>query len=364
MTQSTVLIMAAGTGGHIYPALTVAKLLQANNIDVQWLGTPSGMENDVLADTGIRLHRLPVNGLRGKGLLALVAAPFMLLRSFWQAMSLIRQLRPCCVLGMGGYVAGPGGLAAWISGRPLVIHEQNAVAGTTNRLLAPIATRVLESFPDTFAKSRRAVCTGNPVRAEIVAMRSGDRSYDGERPLQLLVLGGSLGAAAVNALVVDALAGLKDDLVVHVLHQSGKLKLDDTRSAYAAAGLSGDGQYRIVPFIDDMPAAYQWADLVVCRAGAGTLAELAVAGLPSILVPYPYAIDDHQSVNAGHLVSAGAAQMYSQQALTAEKLSSVLLRLAAAPDQLRAMALAARGLAMPDAGSRLMSVCMEVCNDR
>lgn len=364
MTQSTVLIMAAGTGGHIFPALTVAKLLQANDIDVQWLGTPAGMENDVLADTDIRLHRLPVNGLRGKGLLAQVVAPVMLLRSFWQAMLLIRQLRPCCVLGMGGYVAGPGGLAAWLSGRPLVIHEQNAVAGTTNRLLAPIATRVLESFPSTFVKSRRAVCTGNPVRAEIVALQPGGQDYDGERPLQLLVLGGSLGAAAVNALMVGALAGLQNKSAVHVLHQSGKLKLEETRSAYRAAGLSCDMQYRIVPFIDDMPAAYQWADLVVCRAGAGTLAELAVAGLPSILVPFPFAIDDHQSVNASYLVSAGAAQMYSQQELTAEKLGSVLLELAAAPDQLRTMALAARGLAMPDAGNHLMSVCMEACNDR
>lgn len=366
MTQRTVLIMAAGTGGHIFPALSIARCLQASGVQVEWLGTPAGMENDVLRDTDIALNRLSVNGLRGKGRAALLKAPFMLLRSIWQAVQLLRRVQPCCVLGMGGYVTGPGGIAAWLLRRPLLIHEQNAVAGTSNKLLKPFARRVLEAFPGTFGASSRVVTTGNPVRADIRAMMGeSSPAFDGSRPLRLLVLGGSLGAAAINEQVPRALAasGLNAD----VWHQSGRHKDEQTQLHYRTAGLHDSDEqrekYRVVPFIADMAEAYRWADVVLCRAGAGTLAELAVAGLPSILVPYPHAIDDHQSANARWLSDAGAALLLPQSELNAERLAAVLTSLAEQPQQLQGMAQAARAKAIADATEKVSAICMEMCND-
>jgi len=364
MTPHKILIMAAGTGGHIFPALTIARVLQTQGVVVEWLGTPSGMENDVLRNTGIRLNQLSVSGLRGKGRLALLQAPFMLLRSFWQALVLLRRINPCCVLGMGGYVTGPGGLAAWLLRKPLLIHEQNAVAGTSNRLLRPFAKRVLEAFPGTFQASDRVINTGNPVRADIAALASGDgRScnnvYSGERPLRLLVLGGSLGAAAINQLIPELLA--QRTLAVEVWHQTGTDKFEDTAARYHAACKDLLEQHKVVPFITDMAEAYCWADLVLCRAGAGTLAELAIAGLPSLLVPYPFAIDDHQTANARWLADAGAAELLPQHSLTVEVLGKRITAFIQCPEILRAMADAARAKAVPDAGQKVSSVCMEVC---
>jgi UDP-N-acetylglucosamine--N-acetylmuramyl-(pentapeptide) pyrophosphoryl-undecaprenol N-acetylglucosamine transferase len=365
MTPHKILIMAAGTGGHIFPALTIAGVLQAQGVVVEWLGTSTGMENDVLRNTGIRLNQLSVSGLRGKGRLALLLAPFMLLRSVWQALVLLRRINPCCVLGMGGYVTGPGGLAAWLLRKPLLIHEQNAVAGTSNRLLRPLAKRVLEAFPGTFQATGRVINTGNPVRADIAALaagdgKAGDNVYSGERPLRLLVLGGSLGAAAINQLIPELLS--QRSLAVDIWHQTGRDKFEDTSARYQAARTGLLEQHKVVPFITDMAAAYRWADVVLCRAGAGTLAELAIAGLPSLLVPYPFAIDDHQTANARWLADAGAAELLPQDTLSVEVLGNRIAALIQGPEILRAMANAARAKAVPDAGQKVSAICMEVCD--
>jgi UDP-N-acetylglucosamine--N-acetylmuramyl-(pentapeptide) pyrophosphoryl-undecaprenol N-acetylglucosamine transferase len=362
MTQPTVLIMAAGTGGHIFPALSIARHLQANGVHIEWLGTASGMENDVLIDTNINLNRLTVSGLRGKGGAALLKAPFMLLRSIWQAIQLLRRIKPCCVLGMGGYVTGPGGIAAWVLGRPLIIHEQNAVSGTSNRLLRPFASRVLQAFPGTFPASQKLVSTGNPVRAEIAAIAAQPRTYfDASRPLRLLVLGGSLGAAAINELVPAALAF--KGLDIEVWHQTGRNKLEETVARYQSQGLDNAERYKVVPFISDMAGAYRWADIVLCRAGAGTLAEIAVAGLPSILVPYPHAIDDHQTANARWLADAGAAIVVQQSALSVARLTEILENFLHSPQGLFEMAQAARTKAVSGAGETISAICMEICRD-
>lgn len=362
MTQSTVLIMAAGTGGHIFPALSIARHLQARGVRVEWLGTPSGMENDVLRDTDINLNRLSVNGLRGKGRIAMLKAPFMLLRSVWQAVQLLRRIKPCCVLGMGGYVTGPGGIAAWLLRRPLLIHEQNAVSGTSNRLLRPFADRVLQAFPGTFPASGQLVDTGNPVRTDIAALANEPRHYfDGSRPLRLLVLGGSLGAAAINELVPAAMSS--NTLSVEVWHQTGRNKLEETTAHYQRQGLNNPEQYKVVPFISDMAEAYRWADVVLCRSGAGTLAEIAVAGLPSVLVPYPHAIDDHQTANACWLADAGAAVLVPQPQMDAARLTDILDSFMRSPQRLQTMAQAARAKAVPDAGEKVSAICMEMCND-
>ncbi|TFH71564.1 undecaprenyldiphospho-muramoylpentapeptide beta-N-acetylglucosaminyltransferase [Gammaproteobacteria bacterium LSUCC0112] len=366
MTPQKILIMAAGTGGHIFPALTIARHLQSRGVLVEWLGTPGGMENDVLRDTDIKLNRLSVSGLRGKGRLALVKAPFMLLRSVWQAIVLLRSIDPCCVLGMGGYVTGPGGLAAFLLGKPLVIHEQNAIAGTSNRLLKPLARRVLEAFPGTFPASDRVINTGNPVRSDIAVMAAHKQTnesapFSGERALRLLVLGGSLGAAAINLIVPEL---LKDKtLAIDVYHQTGKDKFEDTLASYVKAGIDVSTRHKVVPFITDMAQAYGWADIVLCRAGAGTLAEIAVAGLPSLLVPYPYAIDDHQTANARWLADAGAAALLPQNKLTVDLLKETLNGLINSPAQLRAMATAAGFNAVPDAGEKVSAICLETCHD-
>lgn len=364
MRRRTVLIMAAGTGGHIFPALTIARVLQARDIQVEWLGTPAGMENDVLRDTGIKLHRLNVNGLRGKGKLALLKAPFMLLASIWQSLRLLQILQPCCVLGMGGYVTGPGGVAAWLLRRPLVIHEQNAIAGLSNRLLAPLAARVLEAFPGTFNASSKVIHTGNPVRADIAGLDGRQTTATDETAaLRLLVLGGSLGAAAINEVVPQALSGMASSPGIEVRHQTGRNKQESTQAAYQqlAAATGADIRRQVEPFIGDMAAAYAWADLVLCRAGASTVAELAAAGLPSILVPYPHAVDDHQTANARWLVDAGAAELMPQSRLNKDSLQQLLEELMTDKNRRQDMAQRAQSLAIPDAAARISDVCLEVC---
>lgn len=362
MSHPTVLIMAAGTGGHIFPALSVARSLQAAGVKVEWLGTPTGMENDVLSGTDIVLHQLPVRGLRGKRLMSLLTAPFMLLASLWAALKVMRQINPCCVLGMGGYVAGPGGLAAWLSRRPLVLHEQNSVAGTTNRILVPLARAVLQSFDNTFKPSQKLVSTGNPVRADIAALYSKQRAFCKDGRLRVLVIGGSLGAANLNTQVIEAVSRVTPDLNIEVWHQTGKQKYQSALEACQRHHLDESDAYRLAPFIDDMSAAYQWADLIICRAGAGTLSELAVAGLPSVLVPYPHAIDDHQTANARHLADAGAAVLIADAALDADQLAQLLASFAADPQRLQAMSESARKMAHPDACARVARICQEVCH--
>jgi UDP-N-acetylglucosamine--N-acetylmuramyl-(pentapeptide) pyrophosphoryl-undecaprenol N-acetylglucosamine transferase len=352
--SSPVLIMAGGTGGHIFPGLAVAECLRAQGVPVVWLGAVGGMETRVVPSHQIELYTVAVRGLRGKGLRTRLLAPLMLLRAIGASLALLQRIKPRSVLSMGGYVAGPGGIAAWLLRRPLLVHEQNRIAGFTNRKLAAVARRVLTGFADTLPN---AEWVGNPVRASIASLpepstRIGGR---GSRP-RLLVLGGSLGARALNLVVPQALAQLTPAERPEVLHQCGNRGVDEARAAYAQAGVEAD----VVPFIDDMAGSYGWADLAVCRAGALTLAELTAAGLGAILVPYPHAVDDHQTRNAEALVAIGAAELMQERELDAQQLAQRLTTLLHDRSRLTAMAVASRSLAKPDAAQVIASACMEV----
>jgi len=353
---SNVLIMAGGTGGHVFPALACAHEFQSRGYKVHWLGTPRGIENEVVPAAGLPLHLIEVSGLRGKSVASLLKAPWQLLRSLWQARRVMRQLQPVCVLGLGGYVTGPGGLAARLAGVPLVIHEQNAVAGTANRSLAPFAARVCEAFPGTFAASDKRRTTGNPVRTELFLETPRDSLAD-RRP-RLLVLGGSLGAEPLNKLLPDALAQVSRELRPEVFHQAGKQHADITRERYEAAGVTA----QVAPFIKDMASAYAWADLVICRAGALTVCELAAAGLPSFLVPLPHAIDDHQTHNAEYLAKEGAALLLPQATTDAAALAAQLTEVLMQPEKLKAMGATARRLSRPDATRTVVDICLEVAH--
>ncbi|MES2820623.1 MAG: undecaprenyldiphospho-muramoylpentapeptide beta-N-acetylglucosaminyltransferase [Pseudomonadota bacterium] len=352
--MANVLIMAGGTGGHVFPALACALEFQARGYRVHWLGTPRGIENELVPQNGLPLHLIQVSGLRGKGLASLLKAPFQLLKALFQARKIMRELQPVCVLGMGGYVTGPGGLAARLSGAPLIIHEQNAVAGTANRCLRPFASRVCEAFPETFGASAKRRTTGNPVR-EALFLETPRQALHNRRP-RLLVLGGSLGAEPLNKLLPEALALLPDELRPEVFHQAGKQHDGVTAERYRAVGVEA----QVAPFVQDMARAYAWADLVVCRAGALTVSELAAAGLPSLLLPLPHAIDDHQTRNAAYLADAGAAVLLAQRSTDAAALAAQLTEVLMQPDRLNTMARTARRLAKPDATRSVVETCLEV----
>ncbi len=356
----TVLIMAGGTGGHIFPALSIARHLQSKGYRIEWLGTPRGLEVDVLRDTDIPLHLIDAKGLRGKGLFGMLKAPFMIAASVLQSLRVIRAVRPCCVLGMGGYVTGPGGVATKLSGRKLLIHEQNAIAGFTNRLLARIADIVMEAFPATFSAATGALVTGNPVRVEISALPLKQES-DAKTPLKILVIGGSLGAVGINELVPQALLKFPAQERPQLWHQVGKNNVDSAVDRYRDAGIALDENCRVVPFIADMAAAYAWADLVLCRAGATTVSEVAAAGLPSILVPFPYAVDDHQTRNAQWLCDAQAAVLVQQRDLTATALAGLWQQFQQDRSVLSIMAKKARALAHFNANELVATQCMEAC---
>lgn len=354
--SGNILIMAGGTGGHVFPALACAREFQARGYRVHWLGTPRGIENELVPAAGLPLHLIDISGLRGKGKLSLLKAPFQILKALFQARRVVRELAPVCVLGMGGYVTGPGGLAARLAGVPLVIHEQNAVAGTANRSLVPFASRVCEAFPDTFAKSAKRRTTGNPVREELFLETP--RAALGNRQPRLLVLGGSLGAEPLNKLLPEALAQVAVELRPEVFHQAGKQHDAVTAERYGAAGVEA----QVAPFIKDMARAYAWADLVVCRAGALTISELAAAGLPSFLVPLPHAIDDHQMRNADYLAKEGAAVLLPQRSTDAATLAAQLTEVLMHPERLTDMASTARRLAKPDATRTVVEICLEVAH--
>jgi UDP-N-acetylglucosamine--N-acetylmuramyl-(pentapeptide) pyrophosphoryl-undecaprenol N-acetylglucosamine transferase len=341
--------MAGGTGGHVFPALAVAEQLQGGGWPVAWLGTHAGLEARVVPAHGIPMYWIRVKGLRGKGALRLLTAPVMLLWSLLQAARVLLKVRPAAVLGMGGYTTGPGGVMAWLFRRPLIIHEQNSVAGLTNRLLRPLAKQVLEAFPGSL---KNAVHTGNPVRRNIAETAFSPPDLRSRRP-HLLVVGGSLGAAVLNEQVPVALAELGEQQRPEVWHQTGVSHIDEARKAYADAGV----EVKLEAFIDDMSTAYQWADLVLCRAGALTVAELAAVGVASILIPYPYAVDDHQTANASYLVEAGAAVLMPQSQMTPERLRKQL-ELLQQPERLIAMAKRAREKARPEAAQRVADVCV------
>ncbi len=351
-----VLIMAGGTGGHVFPALAVADELRLRGVPVIWLGTRAGIEARLVPAAGYPIEWLSIHGLRGKGSAAWLLAPLRLLQACWQAFRVIRACQPAAVLGMGGFASGPGGLVAWLTRRPLLIHEQNAIAGLTNRILGRLAGVVMQAFPGAFGA--QALTVGNPVRQSICALpQPAQRLAAHDGALRVLVVGGSLGAARLNALVPQALSMLPVDARPQVWHQTGERNLPETGAHYRQYAVEA----RVEAFIDDMAAAYDWADLVICRAGAMTVFELAAAGVASILVPYPHAVDDHQTANAGYLVQAGAALLKQQAELDAEWLADTLRELAAHRGRLLQMASAARQRALPDAASRIAEVCLQTC---
>ena len=346
----TALIMAGGTGGHVFPGLAVAEVLRARGWRVVWMGTRAGMEARLVAARGYELAAIRAAAMRGKGLAAALLLPFNLLAGFWQSARAIFRLRPDVVLGMGGYVAFPGGMMASLLARPLAVHEQNAVAGLTNRILAGVADKAMTAFPEAL---KGAEWTGNPVRGEIAALADPAERYARRSgPLKLLVLGGSGGAQALNECVPRALALLQPRPAV--VHQSGEKNYAALRAAYAAAGVQGE----LTPFIDDVARRYAEADLVVCRAGAMTVAELSAGGVASVLVPYPHAVDDHQTANARYLADRGAAILLPQAELAPEKLAA-LLRSLERP-RLLEMARRARALGKPDAARIVAERCMEL----
>ena len=366
---ATILIMAGGTGGHIFPALAVADQLKNAGWRVVWLGTRTGMEADVVPRRGYAMEFINISGVRGKGLLRIAMLPITLLRAFWQASRIIRRLKPDVVLGVGGYVTFPGGFMASLLNRPLAIHEQNSVAGLSNRLLATIADRILTGFPKAFEEkianpiakflkpNKPIEWTGNPVRAEIAGLPDPSRRFAGrEGVLKLLVVGGSLGAQVLNRVVPQALQLITPALRPQVTHQAGAKHGDELKQSYEAAGIRAD----LKPFIDDMATAYGNSDLVICRAGALTVAELCSAGVASILVPLPLAVDDHQTVNAKFLSDAGAAVLIRQQELTPQRLAELIATFTRG--QLELMAGKARALAKPDATAQVARVCMELAH--
>ena len=349
-----VMILAGGTGGHIFPGLAVAKALRERAVPVTWLGAEGGMETRLVPQHGIAIDTIAVRGVRGKGVLTLLGAPFKVFAAVRAARRVLRQRQPRAVISFGGFAAGPGGLAARLAGVPLVVHEQNRAPGMTNRVLAKFASRVLTGFPDTFAGANEEV-VGNPVRAEIAAIAPPEQRFAGRQgPLRLLVLGGSQGARALNDAVPTALAAWRDVIACEVRHQCGDKLRDEAAAAYTAAGIAAS----VEPFIADMGAAYAWADIVVCRAGALTLAELCAVGVASVLVPFPQAVDDHQTKNARYLFDRGAAHLLPQDADLAEHLGATLEVLNHRGDLL-VMAQAARALAKPDAAQHVARIVLE-----
>jgi UDP-N-acetylglucosamine--N-acetylmuramyl-(pentapeptide) pyrophosphoryl-undecaprenol N-acetylglucosamine transferase len=354
MSDAPVLIMAGGTGGHIFPGLAVAQALRARGVPVQWLGAAGAMETRLVPDAGIELHTLAIGGLRGKSIATLMLAPVRLARALWAALRVLGRVRPRAVISFGGFAAGPGGVAAVLRRVPLLVHEQNRIAGFTNRQLARFARTVLGGFPDALPGAQ---WVGNPVRAQIAALSPPQQRLAGRTGTpRLLVLGGSLGAGALNAGVPAALAGLAPALRPEVIHQCGRGHEQATQAAYAQAGVAASVQ----PFIADMAQAYGWADLVLCRAGALTLAELCAAGVGAVLVPFPYAVDDHQTANAAFMVERGAARLLPQAGLDADTLRQCLAGLLDDRAGLLAMAQAARACAHPDAADAVARACLEV----
>jgi UDP-N-acetylglucosamine--N-acetylmuramyl-(pentapeptide) pyrophosphoryl-undecaprenol N-acetylglucosamine transferase len=352
-----IMVMAGGTGGHVYPALAVACDLRERGVEVTWLGTRRGLESEVVPRAGFEIDYIRVAGLRGKGWWSWFSAPGKLLLALYESLRVMRRRHPAAVLGMGGFVTGPGGLAAWLSHCPLLIHEQNARAGLTNRLLANIATRIMEAFPGSFAKDGLSLHTGNPLRREFVDKAYGETREAIHKPLRLLVVGGSLGAVRLNEVVPQAVAAMPEGARPEIWHQTGKRNLDSARSAYEQAGVEA----RVESYIEDMAAAYAWADLVLCRAGAMTVAELAASGVASILVPYPYAVDDHQTANAHYLSDQGAAVLLPQDKLDAQTLARLIQGMTA--DELQSMGEAARSMAKPEATQQVVGQCLEVVHD-
>jgi UDP-N-acetylglucosamine--N-acetylmuramyl-(pentapeptide) pyrophosphoryl-undecaprenol N-acetylglucosamine transferase len=352
------MIMAGGTGGHVYPALSVAEHLRDQGIEIVWLGTRKGLEARVVPAAGFQMEWLEIKGLVGSSWMRKAMMPWMLLRALIQALRITRRRMPDAVLGMGGFAAGPGGLAAWLLRRPLVIHEANAVCGVTNRLLAPLSKRVLTGFENVRHLGASAKCTGNPVRQEIVRSRVAEDSINVAQPLRVLVLGGSQGARSINDLVPAALVESQFNSRLTVTHQCGRDREDEVNRAYADVKVPA----RVGPFIDDMSAAYRQADLVIARSGAMTVTELCATGLASILLPFPFAASNHQAANAQALSSAGAAVVIEASMLDAQRLAKEIDRLLKDRSLLTKMGHAAHELARPDATANVAGCCLELAH--
>lgn len=349
-----IVIMAGGTGGHVFPALAVADEMRARGWQVSWLGTAKGLEARVVPANNIEIDWLSVAGMRGKGLFAKLSGGLRLLQACFQARRILRQRRPDVVLGMGGFVAGPGGLMAKWLGMPLIVHEQNRVPGTTNRWLVKLAaSKVLEAFPDSFSPVVKAICTGNPLRKEFIDLpaKTEWRAESG-RTLHVLILGGSLGAKVLNETVPNALAGLPN---IEVKHQTGSTMQTEVAQQYQDLGISAE----VSAFIEDMAMAYRWADLIICRAGAMTVSEVSACGLPAIFIPFPYAIDDHQTANARYLVEAGGALLLPQSQLTTDTLRQAIQQ---TMTSLSSMSQAVRRLAKNDATQRVADICVALAS--
>jgi UDP-N-acetylglucosamine--N-acetylmuramyl-(pentapeptide) pyrophosphoryl-undecaprenol N-acetylglucosamine transferase len=352
----TLMVMAGGTGGHVFPGLAVAHWMQARGWRVVWLGNASGMEATLVPKHGIAMEYVRFGGVRGKGLKTKLMLPVNLLRACSQSLRALRTVKPDVVLGMGGYITFPAGLMSKLSGTPLVLHEQNSIAGLANKVLAHVAKRVLVAFPNALPN---AEWTGNPIRAELARAQPPKERYAArEARLNVLVVGGSLGAAALNETVPKALALLDPALRPRVVHQAGAKHIDALKANYAAAGFSPGDDLQLVPFIDDMASAYASADLVICRSGAMTVSEIAAVGVAALFVPFPFAVDDHQTTNAAFLANEGAAHLIQQRDLSAEKLAGWLRE--QTRESLGQMAEKARALAKPDATERVGRVCADV----
>jgi len=351
-----ILIAAGGTGGHVYPALAVADYLREQGIKITWVGTEKGLEHRVVPAAGIPLEIISISGLRGKGLLNLLFVPLKLVVAIAQVIKVFIKVKPDAVLGMGGFVSGPCGLAAFILRKPLYLHEQNAVPGLTNKVLSYLATTTMQAFPNSF-KNKNIIAIGNPIRKDISEIvNPEERMAKREDNIRLLIIGGSLGAQALNENVPQALSELSNELQANIWHQTGKNKFDTTVKTYKKLNVEA----KVTEFIEDMAEAYEWADLVICRAGALTISELANAGVAAILVPYPYAVDDHQTANAAYLTSVNAAILIPQEQLIPKLKDSITELLQAGRTKLIEMAKAARGLAKPNATQEVAEVCLGV----
>ena len=353
--NKTVMIMAGGTGGHIFPGLAVAHALKSRGVNVVWLGSEGGMETRLVPEQGFALETLAIKGLRGKGLGSLLKAPYTVGGAIAKAKSLMSRHQPQAVVSFGGYTAGPGGVAAYLQGRTLLVHEQNCAPGLTNRLLARIAKKILTGFPNSF-DSVPNTTVGNPVRPEISALAPPEQRYAGRSgATRLLILGGSQGARAINALVPKVVAELADRHAFDIRHQCGEKLHEETEQAYQLAGIDA----RVEPFIRDMAEAYAWADVVIGRAGALTVSELCAAGVASILIPLPTAVDDHQAKNAEFLKSHGGGWWFRQDERLEQNLSDALLDLASHPEHLLQMAKAARAAAFPKAAEHTADIIIQ-----
>ena len=357
-----VLVMAGGTGGHIFPALAVAQRLAAQGHNVHWLGTPNSMEARITQANGIPMHMVSISGLRGKGWLRQIIAPFRLLLALLQSLWVMLSFSPDVVLGMGGYVTGPAGIAAWLLRKRLVINEQNAIAGMTNKILAKFSYRVLTAFPNSFPPLVPAKITGNPVREDFYKLLPPEKRFrktSNNAALKILVLGGSGGAQALNNILPQLIKSWDLPQKIMVWHQTGSKHLHKAQQAYLDANINIESNnIKVVDFIHDMPNAYAWADIVICRAGALTIAEIAATGVASILIPFPYAVDDHQTKNAQYLVQANAAVIIPEAELSVTKLRELLTNFAIDQNKLLTMAKSAYSLAKPESLEQVVAYCL------